>query len=144
MNRPRRLLPAAVIGLVLTAALTACGSGAQHATSPSSAAVLTLDDSANRTTVHAQVGSTIEITLHSTYWSAPTSSAPGVLVAAGTSSAPSASAGCHPGSGCGTIETTFRAGAAGTARLTATRTSCGEAKPCAPDQSSYTVTVQVG
>ncbi|SOB85834.1 hypothetical protein [Streptomyces sp. 1331.2] len=107
-----------------------------------SPAVVTVDEHADHTTVKAAVGSTVSVGLHSTYWSAATSSAPDVLAPSGTpTTAPSPS--CRPGGGCGTVTTTFTAHAPGTARLTATRTICGEALQCPPEQGSYEVTVEV-
>ncbi|MFE2288695.1 hypothetical protein ACFXDJ_31580 [Streptomyces sp. NPDC059443] len=110
--------------------------------SPAGPAVVVLDEQANHTTVKVGPGTTIRIDLHSTYWSGASSSAPQTVRPAGApSSGPSPS--CRPGGGCGTVSTTFTTGAPGTAELTSGRTSCGEAKPCAPDQQTYTVTVQV-
>jgi hypothetical protein len=50
---------------------------------------------------------------------------------------------CPPGVGCGTSTQRYRALSAGTATVTATRTNCGEALVCTPDQASYSVTVIV-
>ncbi|MDH6121251.1 hypothetical protein [Kitasatospora sp. GAS204B] len=142
LAHPRHLLIG--LALALPLALTACGSSTQHVSTPASTpVVLSLDDNADHSTVHAAVGATVQVTLHSTFWSPLTSSAPQVLAPTGATTAP-APASCHPGGGCGTVLTTFQARTAGSAQLTATRTSCGEAKPCAPGQQSYTVTVQVG
>ncbi|MGF1431571.1 hypothetical protein [Kitasatospora sp. LaBMicrA B282] len=146
--RPLPLLPLAVTGLLL--GLTACGSTAQvnpggpmvPGGSPPAAVTLDLSDHADHATVRTTVGATVRVTLHSTYWSAASSSAPDVLAPSGSpTSVPSP--GCVPGAGCGTVSTAFTARAAGTAVLTATRTTCGEALACAPDQRTYTVTVTV-
>lgn len=139
----RRLLIGLALPLAIPFVLTACGSSTQHVAAASTPVVLSLDDNADHSTVHAAVGATVQVTLHSTFWSPLTSSAPQVLAPTGATTAP-APASCHPGGGCGTVLTTFQARTAGSAQLTATRTSCGEAKPCAPGQQSYTVTVQVG
>lgn len=100
-----------------------------------------LDEKANHTTVRATVGGTVRVQLHSTYWSTVSSSAPQLLGLAAVNSTPSPS--CRPGGGCATVTSTFLARQAGTAQLTADRTSCGEAKPCAPDEQHFTVTVEV-
>ncbi|MEY9838158.1 hypothetical protein [Streptacidiphilus sp. EB103A] len=106
---------------------------------------VTLDEHASGGTVTLPVGSTLQITLHSTYWKPPTSSAVAVLRPLGPAVpavTPTAS-GCHPGSGCGTLSAGFTALRSGTATVTASRTSCGEAMACPPAQRTFTVTVQV-
>jgi len=106
---------------------------------------VTLDEHASGSTVTLPVGSTLQITLHSTYWKPPTSSAVAVLRPVGPAVpkvTPTAS-GCHPGSGCGTLSAGFTALHSGTVTVTASRTSCGEAMACAPAQRTFTVTVQV-
>ncbi|TDU02032.1 hypothetical protein EDD99_0417 [Streptomyces sp. 846.5] len=106
---------------------------------------VTLDEHASGTTVTLLVGSTLQITLHSTYWKPPTSSAVAVLRPLGPAVpavTPTAS-GCHPGSGCGTLSAGFTALRSGTVTVTASRTSCGEAMACTPAQRTFTVTVQV-
>ncbi|MFC1438829.1 hypothetical protein ABUW04_11215 [Streptacidiphilus sp. N1-10] len=109
---------------------------------PTAAATVTLDDRSPARTVTVTVGSTVDLVLHSTYWSALRSSAPHTLQpigAAVTSAAP----GCVPGQGCGTVTARFLAAAAGRVVLSATRTVCGEALPCAPGQRSFAVTVLI-
>ncbi|MFC6599119.1 hypothetical protein [Kitasatospora paranensis] len=152
-SRVATLLCCTTLGL---AALTGCGpkdatahvapagsspaaGSAGPATSPPTT---TLDEQANHSTVTVKVGSTIRIVLHSTYWSAVTSSAPHLLA---PTAAPSVSAAspCPPGGGCGTLTQTFLARAAGPVELTAQRTSCGEAKPCLPDQRTLAITVDI-
>jgi hypothetical protein len=103
-----------------------------------------LSDGANQTTITVARDSTITVVLHSTYWTIDPPGGP-VLVATGPQSyAPGLGCGpTVPGSGCGTVMLVARAAAAGTAVLTANRTSCGEALRCAPDQSTWKVTVRV-
>ena len=48
-----------------------------------------------------------------------------------------------PGGGCNPVVATFTAMSAGTAVLSASRTSCGEALRCGPDNSHYHVTIIV-
>ncbi|MFG2905462.1 hypothetical protein ACGF13_10440 [Kitasatospora sp. NPDC048286] len=143
---PRR--PAALALAAALLSLTGCASTGTGPSTPATTsatpgpATVTVDEHADRTTVRIAVGATLTLALHSTYWSAATSSAPEVLAADGApSTAPSPS--CRPGGGCGTVTAAFTARAAGTARLTATRTSCGEALNCPPGQRSYEVTVDV-
>ncbi|WP_441247929.1 hypothetical protein [Kitasatospora sp. McL0602] len=141
----------AAVALTLLA-LAGCGStatpqgptpsGVTASGGTSAPAVVTLDEHADRTTVDVAVGTVVRIDLHSTYWSGVTSSAPQLLQPVGAPST-SPSPGCHPGGGCGTVSSAFRAAAPGPAQLTAERTSCGEARPCAADQRTFTVTVRV-
>jgi hypothetical protein len=112
----------------------------------SSAAPVELTDSANRTTVHAAVGQTVIVALAGGYWSTVTSSAPQLLqpVAAPEPLASASPTGfCPPGAGCGSRPAGFTAKAAGSAQLTASRHVCGEAMACAPDQRTFTVTVEI-
>ncbi|KIQ66179.1 hypothetical protein TR51_00310 [Kitasatospora griseola] len=139
--KPRRTAAAALLALV---ALSGCGSAttvASPAAHPAPGLVV-LDESADRTRITVAPGTTVRTELHSTYWSPATSTDPGLLAPAGqptTAAAPS----CRPGSGCGTVTTAFTARTAGSARLTAHRTSCGEARPCPPGQQDYTVDVDI-
>ncbi|MGW3232206.1 hypothetical protein [Kitasatospora sp. NPDC001095] len=143
---PRRPAALALAAALLT--LTGCASTGTGPSTPATTsatpgpATVTVDEHADRTTVRIAVGATLTLALHSTYWSPATSSAPEVLAPDGVpSTAPSPS--CRPGGGCGTVTADFTARAAGTARLTATRTSCGEALNCPPEQRTYEVTVDV-
>ncbi|MCD0484177.1 protease inhibitor I42 family protein [Streptacidiphilus sp. ASG 303] len=160
----RRSRPAtgALLALVLTAGAAACSSGgglpasggrppataggtatasASDPGTPAAGAV-TLDERSAGTTVRVRTGTAVTVLLHSTYWSIPAASAPKVLAPA-ADGATSPGATCRPGGGCGTTTARFTARQPGTARITASRRSCGEAKPCSPAQSSYDVTVAV-
>jgi len=83
------------------------------------------------------------VTLGSTYWTIQGSSNSLVLapVGAGVTSPESCSA--PPGSGCGTVSQEFRAARSGTAQVTASRVSCGEAMRCVGPAGQYQLTVQV-
>ena len=102
---------------------------------------LTLDEHARLTRVSVRTGTSVLVRLHSTYWSTPTTSDPDVLVPDAGGSSPSGS--CPPGGGCGVSSARFTAARPGTARITAHRSSCGEAMRCLPGQGSYQVTVTV-
>jgi hypothetical protein len=138
------LTGAAVLGLAMAAA--GCGSGAHSVSTPGSPpAALRLTENADNTTVHVTVGQTVEVDLHSTYWSELTSSAPHLLQRVDHSH-PLITAGpsfCPPGAGCGAVPSDFVAKAPGTTQLTATRHVCGEALPCRPDQRTFTLTVDI-
>lgn len=105
--------------------------------------MLLLGDASNGRTVTVRRGRRIEIQLHRTYWrfSPPTGVA--LTVVSGPSYAPVFGRGCVPGAGCGTVTLVLRAVHAGTARVQATRRSCGEALVCPPAQRHYTVTIKV-
>jgi hypothetical protein len=102
-----------------------------------------VDESANGSTVKLARGDHLEVTLHSTYWQFEGSSDPAVVTAdGGPRTGPGTNCPTYPGSGCGTVTQSFTAGRAGTARVSATRTTCGEAMACSPAQH-YSVTIHV-
>ncbi|MGV9563576.1 hypothetical protein [Streptomyces sp. NPDC003480] len=129
--------------LTLTA-ISACGAGAARSAAPTTQGPtpLRLDERANHATVSAAVGTSVVVTLHSTYWSGLTSGTPDVLTAAGTPRVTRAHT-CVPGAGCGTVELALRAVRPGSADITARRTSCGEARRCSGDEGRYSVTVKI-
>jgi hypothetical protein len=105
---------------------------------------IVVTDRANGSTVHACVGQAIELRLGSTYWQDVRTSAPSVLSSTGAPTVVPASPGsCVPGGGCGTVEEAFRARAAGSADLTAHRTTCGEALACQGSEGTFSVHVVV-
>lgn len=117
-----------------------------HPTPASGSGPVVLRDASNRTTVHVPVGSQVELVLSSSYWQVAGSSAPSLLTQDAPTHAlprPSTCPGLA-GLGCSPEETLFTAKAAGTAVITASRTSCGEAMKCAPDQEKFSVTVDIG
>lgn len=106
---------------------------------------LTAQDADNGRTITMSVGERITVTLHNTYWhfADPTGTA---LRTAGqhTTTTPLNGPGhCVPGQGCGTVATWYDAVAPGTATVTASRTSCGEARGCTGNDGSYRLTVVV-
>jgi len=144
----RHALVAIMAATLLVAAPAGCSTGAgqdmpaeRPATSTAPPVAIHLDERDNGRTVHARPGQLIRLELHSSYWGDVASSAPPVLRQdGGTVASPGR---CPPGVGCGTFRTAFVAGRAGTARLTATRTVCGEALACRPDQRSLAIAVVV-
>jgi hypothetical protein len=105
-----------------------------------------VDEKDNGQTITVVPGATVEVVLHSTYWSFAPLTGNGVLRSEGTPSVAASrpGQGCVPGGGCGTVTATFTAVGAGTADVRASRTSCGEAMACGPDQASFTVRIVVG
>lgn len=107
---------------------------------PSNAATaVTANESNNAKSLTVHVGDTIRVALKSAAWTINDADGT-VLVALG---AEQYSPG-RPGPGCcGSASRSFTAKAAGTAALTADRTTCGEALKCSPEQSRYSVRVRV-
>ena len=106
----------------------------------------TATDTDNGRTITVAVGDQLKITLHSTYWhfAAPTGNAlrpAGQPVTEGIPAGPNNH--CVPGEGCGTVTAGFDATTPGTAVVTASRTSCGEAMACTGRAGTYRLTVVV-
>jgi hypothetical protein len=105
---------------------------------------VTVDESANASKITLNRGDHLQVTLHSTYWRFDPSSDPLVLAAdGGPQSAPGTDCPRFPGSGCGTVTQPSTAFGAGTATVTAGRTTCGEALACSPSQSEFKLSVHV-
>ena len=102
---------------------------------------VTVTDAANGARIRIAQGHTVTVTLGSTYWMFNGSSDPAVLEPAGQATYTTGS--CVPGGGCGTASLSFKAVGPGQADVTASRTSCGEALACGPDQSSFRIIVVV-
>ncbi|MEV7938973.1 hypothetical protein AB0O82_22920 [Kitasatospora sp. NPDC088264] len=126
------------------AALLALAAGCSSNTGPATPGppTLVLDEHADGTTVPVAPGTVIRVELHSTYWSPAAGDSPRTLRPTATATTPAPS--CRPGGGCGRVTAGFLATAPGTARLSAHRTTCGEALACPPGQRAFTVTVTVG
>jgi hypothetical protein len=147
---PNRLV-AALAAVLAGAALTACGAvstGSPGSGSPTPASSPTsgttiATDSDNGKTVELRVGDRLEVQLSSTYWNVTGSSNPSVLRAMGPAVVSPQPSGCVPGAGCGLVTELFAAVSPGTAVVTASRNSCGEAMGCTGNQGSYRVTVTV-
>lgn len=132
--------------LVATAACAAmamagCASAVRTVT-PKPIAVL---DAANGKTISAVVGGTIELTLSSSYWNIAGSSAPRILRQDGQPSLLPRPSGCPgiPGLGCTPERVGFTALAPGTAVISASRTTCGEALKCVNQPTTFRLTVIV-
>ena len=110
----------------------------------SSYAEIAVDENSNGSTIQVALGQVIELTLHSTYWKVEGSSDQ-YVVSQNTepSRMPAPSGTCPPGVGCGMVHVAFTARQQGTARISASRTLCGEALLCKPDQQSFLLTVVV-
>jgi hypothetical protein len=156
MRHRSNSIPGLVAGLLLLAlAGTATGcaaiasqpgvTGRQPGTTPSSVAgnPFLIEDGANGTTVTVSAGTQVQLLLHSSYWGVNASSRPDVLAETGAPAYIPATQACAPGMGCNPVRVTFRAVRAGTAVLSADRTTCGEALRCPPGKRHFQVTVIV-
>lgn len=119
--------------------LAACGGSSQP-----QGRTLSFGDGQNGKSVSARAGDTVSITLGSTAWTIAGSSDSSVLQERGAQIVSPAPPGtCYPGMGCGTTSAVFKALRAGTATVTATRLSCGEARRCVGPEGAYALTVIV-
>jgi hypothetical protein len=148
-SRDQGLRSAAIgVGALAAAFIIACGSapsvasgspapGASPAGSP-----LVVGDSFNGKTVSVHVGDRLVVRLGSTYWMFAGSSDTQVLAPVGQVQVSPQPSGCVPGGGCGTATATFDVVGAGSAVVTASRISCGEAMGCTGAEGSFRLTVE--
>lgn len=136
MTRRRWLVAAAAAVLVMTGCANGSASDRSAATAPTPRL---LDEHANGTTVDAQLGDTIVVTLHSTYWNVDSPT----RVLQPLSTIPSPGHCAVAGSGCGTVTVTYNAAQVGAVTLHAHRDSCGEAMRCTGKNADWSVTVRV-
>jgi len=159
-ERGRRRTAACSAGLGLAMSLLGCGQpatpppdpGRTAPVSPPSAAaspslkpapppgVVLLIERDNHTTVTVPVGTRLDITLASTYWSL-SSSSPAILQAAGATRYLRGP--CRPGADCGSTQLSVLTRTVGTSEIVGLRTSCGEALRCTPATGRYLVHVHV-
>jgi len=145
-SMPTRHSVATLVVLCCAVCLCLASCGQSLGTPASSPAVnVRAADAQNGSSLTLRAGQTLLVTLASTYWSFQGTSNPQVLVPVGgpvVSPAPSPT--CPvAGSGCGTVAQEFRAVAPGTAQVTASRVSCGEALRCGDAAGHYRLTVEV-
>jgi hypothetical protein len=138
-----------VLCLVSAAFLASCGAvmtGGGPSPSPGStpeARLVVATDSDNGKTFELHVGDRLEVKLASTYWNIHESSDLSVLRLAGPPAISPQPNGCVPGAGCGLAIASFTAVDTGSADVTASRTSCGEAMRCVGSAGSYRISVVV-
>ena len=109
---------------------------------PGAPHTVTVTDRQDGSSVTLHAGDRLRVVLASTYWMFQPSSESTVLRADGPP-VTRAKSGCLPGEGCGTVSVTYTALRPGTAKVTATRASCGEAMACTGAQGAYVVRVKV-
>jgi len=142
-------LTAVAVAVFVVSIMTSAGCGTAASRASGSVAggpmVIVVRDNANGKAVSARAGDRIELILSSSYWHVTGSSAPSVLRQDGSAVLLSRPSSCPdiPGLGCIPVRADFTALTDGTAVITASRSACGEARPCLPDQTRFTVTVAV-
>jgi hypothetical protein len=118
---------------------------------PSSAATnVMVNQNSNHRTIVLKRGTSLTLSLNSTYWTIRTSYSSRVVTPVGKTTVksifpgPTAPLGCKvPGMGCGTVMHRFKATSVGRTSITASRTTCGEAMLCAPDKRNFAISVVV-
>jgi len=119
--------------------MVACGSSSVQ---PSRE--LSITDAENGQSVQVHIGDVVQVTLASTSWTFnPPSDGAVVKLAADPVVSPAPLSACPPGMGCGSVTARFTALKSGTASISATRVSCGEAMRCVGPAGSYQVQVVV-
>ena len=136
----------AVFGVSIMAS-AGCGKAASSYSRPAPGGpmVIVVHDNANDKAVSARTGDRIELILSSSYWHVTGSSAPGVLRQDGAPMLLSRPSSCPdiPGLGCIPVRADYTALTDGKAVITASRSACGEALRCKPDQTRFSVIVVV-
>ena len=146
--RRHRMMAVAVAAVVVSVMASAgCGTAASHASGPVAGGptVIVVRDDANGKVVSTRAGDRIELILSSSYWRVTGSSASSVLRQDGPAVLLSRPKSCPdiPGLGCIPVRADFTALTNGNAEITAQRSACGEAMRCKPDQTRFTVTIDV-
>jgi hypothetical protein len=113
------------------------------ATTGTAGSAATATGTDNGRTLTLKRGQWLQIVLASTYWHFQTSSNPAVLRLDGRPQVNPQPSGCVPGAGCGTATANYLALTAGSAVVTATRTSCGEAAGCTGTNGLFSLRVLV-
>ena len=146
-KRHRKMAAVVAVCVISIMAAAGCGTAASSASGPAARgpAVIVVRDDANGKAVSAIAGDRVELILSSSYWRVTGSSAPGVLRQDGPTVLLSRPGSCPdlPGLGCIPVRTDFTALTNGKAVITAGRSTCGEALRCKPDQTRFTVVVDV-
>lgn len=144
-HRMMAVVVAVIVASIMTS--TGCGTAASHASGPVAGGptVTVVHDDANGKAVSTRAGDRIELILSSSYWHVTGSSAPSVLRQNGPPVLLSRPKSCPniPGLGCIPVRADFTALTDGKAVITAERSTCGEALRCKPDQTRFSVIVDV-
>lgn len=142
MSRHLRPERCGLVGLLIvaTTVAAACGGPSGNGALPTTVHLTAAD--AGRTVALA-VGGHLEVVLDSTYWTFLPLPPGGILRSDGPPQVVPRPGHCVPGQGCGTVTIEVTATAPGTAAVSATRTTCGEALRCGPGQGAFRALVTV-
>jgi hypothetical protein len=142
----RLALSTAVAAVIAVVAGCGTAQSVSHGPMPRPHPVMLVRDHSNGKTVHVAVGERVKLIFSSGYWRVHGSSSDAVLAQVGRAHLLPRPKSCPkiPGLGCVPFETTFTAVAKGTAIITASRQTCGEALACQPPQEHFRLTVVVG
>jgi hypothetical protein len=133
-----------ILGAVLISACSSSGAkSSPSATTTKQRSVVRVTTADNGQTVDLAPGQELDLALDNTYWQIAQSAAPTIVREVGRPVTTPNISGCVPGGGCGTVRANYIGIAPGTADITASRTTCGEARPCTGSDGSYRVTVVV-
>ena len=130
----------APIALALLFVVFGCASGGTSHAATTPLPIVHASEKQDGGKVTLRLGQKLRVVLHSTYWELKPLSGPTVLRRIGEPVV-NPKSGCVPGQGCGTVTVTYIAKAAGSAVVTAERTSCGEAMGCTGDAGRFTLMV---
>ena len=144
-HRPRPMAVVAAVSVASMLTPIGCATASRASGPVAGGAVIVVRDDANGKTVSARAGDRIELILSSSYWHVTGSSAPSVLRQDGPPVLLSRPRRCPdiPGLGCIPMRADFTALTNGKAVIRASRSACGEALRCKPDQARFTVIVVV-
>ena len=144
-QRHRLMAVVAAEAVVSIVTAVGCGVAASHGPGAGGPMVIVVRDVANGKAVSARAGDRIELILSSSYWHVTGSSALSVLRQNGPTVLLPRPSSCPdiPGLGCTPVRAEFTALTDGTAVITASRSTCGEALRCQPDRTRFTVNVIV-
>ena len=125
---------------ITTASTTSTTSrSSQTTTSASPSTDLKITEVDRGRTVTSALGSTILISLPTTYWVIDAVNG-SVLLALGPQK-PRGIPECRPGGGCGEVSQRFRVAQRGRVHITAHRNACGEALACGPGEGNFDVVI---
>jgi hypothetical protein len=141
----RLMAPVMAVSAVGIMTSAGCGTAASGGPGGGGPRVIVVRDDADGKALSVRAGDRIELILSSSYWHVTGSSAPRVLRQDGPPVLLSRPSSCPdiPGLGCAPVRADFTARTDGTAVITASRSTCGEALRCQQDQTRFTVTVAV-
>jgi len=144
-QRHRLMTVVVAVSAVSIMTSAGCGTAASRGPGAGGPTVIVVRDDANGKAVSARAGDRITLILSSSYWHVTGSSAPSVLRQDGPPAPLRRPKSCPdiPGLGCIPVRADFTAVTDGKAVIMASRTACGEALRCRPDQTRFTVTVVV-